>query len=161
MTAEVRILPQSAYLALKAASRVLSKSLGGLEGAATCTNVAYQTLGRYQNVNDAAFMPIDVVADLETEAGAPVVTRILAGLTGHVLVRRPDVTGPGDWTRHLGAVAKECGDAISRLSEALADDGMVTADESKRLHLRAEIRDALERLSALDLALKGLEEGGR
>lgn len=161
MTTEARTLPQSAYLGLKAASRVLSKSLGGLEGAATCTNVTYQTLGRYQNVNDPNFMPVDVVADLEREAGSPVVTRTLASLTGHVLVKKPDVVGGRDWLRHLGAVSKECGDTISRLSEALADDGIVTADESKRLQLRAEVREAMERLAALDMALEGLEGEAR
>lgn len=162
MTTDARTLPQSAYLGLKAAARLLGKGLGGLEAAATCTNVTYQTLGRYQNVNDASFMPVDVVADLEAEAGDPIVTRALAGLSGFLLVKRPSVTSGRDWVRHLGGLSKECGEAISRLAEALADDGIVTADESKRLRMRAELRDAMERMAALDLALEGLErEGGR
>ena len=71
--------------------------------------------------------------------------------------------GPALVTAYLDEmplVAKECGEAIAKLSEAFADDGEVTAKESRKLNLRAEIAEAMTALACIDQALKNLEGEG-
>jgi len=156
-----RYLPLRDYLTLKAAVRRLVRICGGPHAAAAITRSDTSRLSRFGAPSEAMQAPVDVIADLEAEAGAPLVTRALADLSGYLLVPVPAAAageiGPGE----LGALAKEAGEAISRLGEALAGDGRVSAAEIRRLNLRSEIRDALEILARIDesLKVKEAEEG--
>lgn len=149
------------YLRLKAAARALVKQAGGQEAAAMVTRAGHQTLSRYGLPDDAAFMPVDVVADLEADVGQPVITRVLADLSGHLLVARPKVDGADpEWIERLSALAKESGEAIARLGQALSVGGTITADEVRDLELRRELREAAEVLAAIDLVLARIETDG-
>jgi len=110
-------------------------------------------LGRYGRASEGMFAPVDVVADLEQDAGEPIVTRYLADLQGYVLFAKPPAHGDAEWVAHLGALGKEAGEAMARLSEALASGGVVTAQEVRDLELRREIGDVIEVLARIDSAL--------
>ena len=158
MRNEGRIHGAQAYLGLKTAMRRLTRAVGGQESAASITRVrAHQTIGRYGRPQDAEHAPVDVVADLEADVGEPIVTRVLADLLGYVLVKKTGGGGPRDWTANLGALAKEAGEAIARLGEAYASGGTITAEESTRMDLRREVREAMEVLGRIDRMLRELE----
>jgi len=95
-----------------------------------------------------------VIADLEAETGEPVVTRALAHLAGFDLVSRE--TGDGQpLPRRLGCIAKEAGDVVASLANALAD-GTVT--QAERVLVEAETQELIAEAHRLLAALKR-EEG--
>lgn len=150
-----RHLPGRDYQSLKAATRRLVDKAGGPSAAADVTRTAHQHLSAYGSVNrDLAerFMPIDVAADLEAETGDPVVTRVLARLSGYLLVQAPR-------TDHLGShLAKAVANALKETSEvflAIAErsaDGKICADDVKVIG--REIDEALSKLAALKLQVE-------
>jgi hypothetical protein len=80
---------------MKTASRALVSRLGGAEAAALVCRYQKSALAEgYDLHRPDRSLPIDVVADLERAAGAPVVTRVLAGLAGHALVPLPHGQAP-------------------------------------------------------------------
>jgi len=123
-----RAFPACSYMALKAAFRRLTKTVGGQESAASITRVDYQRIGRYGRAHEPMFAPIDVVADLESDAGCPMVTRAMADLQGYLLIPKPPTTGDAQWVEHLGAGggSRRQGPGPARIGRAVrapADDG--------------------------------------
>lgn len=159
MTA-ARYLPLNDYLALKAACRALVRACGGPNAAAGITRSDAPRLSRYGAAEEAMHAPLDVIADLEAEAGTPEVTRVLAGFLGYVLVPKPkaDVRG-GVSIGDVGALAKEAGEAIAFLGQALGAPEALTAAKCRKMGLRREVREAMEVLARIDGALEALEEG--
>jgi hypothetical protein len=156
-----RLLPKADYLTLKAATRKLVRTCGGTESAASITRVDGPRLSRSGNPQEIMFCAIDVIADLERDAGDAAVTRELARLAGLAAVPLPPALplAGGVGVGQLGALGKETGEVISKLSQSLADDGAVSADESRRFNLRGEIADAIRLLVTLDQALARIEGG--
>lgn len=157
--AKGRQLPDRDYQALKAAARQLVKANGGAVAAATVTRGDHQSISRYGSAhpdNADRFMPIDVLADLESECEQPVLTRELARLSGHVLVPVPHVTGSG---RPLGIktaqALKETSEVFVALAEAIGD-GHLCADDATRIG--QEIDEALAGLIALKLQVNAEAE---
>lgn len=157
-----RFHPRSSYNALKAATRRLVEMAGGLEPASCVTRVRKTQLSDYGNPHAAeSFMPVDVIFDIEASLGEPVITRELARLQGHVLIAIPGADeGDGVFYRHLSEIGKECGEAISRVSEALQNGGTIYAWEVAELNLRGELREAIEALTRLEHTLEHLEKNG-
>lgn len=149
--------PESVYSRLKARTRRLVDMCGGVESAATITRGGFQALSKYGRPQEGLFCPIDIVADLETDAGDPVITRELAALSGFVLVRVPSTERSPTWLGGIAAVAKEAGEVVGRIGEALAD-GDVSADDIRTLQLREECRHAIEALAAIDAALAAVNQ---
>lgn len=148
------------YRGIKAATRMLVRDAGGLELAAKVTRVERAALSRYENPAAEQFLPVDVLLDLEAANGEAHVTRYLARAQGHVLIEMPRLEGTGEWGAHLGAIAKECGEAISVVGAALSAGGEITAEEVRELDIRREVQEAIEKLAALDAALAALEKKG-
>lgn len=141
------------YLRLKGATADLLDANGGETDAAGRTRVGQTDLSRYQSRNpDHAlrFMPIDVVADLEQAAGAPLVTRILAEMADCLLVPLPR-GGTGEVAMRTGRSAKEFGDVMTRIGLALADG---TISEAEASDILTEIRECLLEFSALAEAVR-------
>ncbi|WP_139839845.1 hypothetical protein [Oceanibacterium hippocampi] len=158
MSAEIgRPFGRASYLGLKAAMRRLVRLCGGLESAAMVTRVGKTELGRYQNPNEALFAPADVIADLEADAGEAPVTRALARMAGLCVFQLPPADSDPTFVAHLGATAKECGEAISRTAEAIGECGTITAARIRDMELHREIAEAHEALAALDAALTAVE----
>lgn len=87
-----RQYPDATYHGLKTACRRLVDAAGGIDPAAASTRVSRATMAQYYSPADrdeAVFMPIDIVVDLERVTGEPLVSRHLARLAGHDLVPSP------------------------------------------------------------------------
>lgn len=156
-----RQLPASDYQKLKAASRALVATVGGAVAAAAVTRGDHQSVSRYGSAhpdNGDRFMPIDVVADLESECEQPVLTRALAELSGHLLVPVPRAVGSGTALGQVTAAAlKETSQVFVQLADALGD-GKLTPIEAKAI--ADEIDEALTRLAALKLQVRAEAEAG-
>lgn len=149
-----RYLPQRDYARIKAATRGLVDATGGPEAASHITRFDKGRLSRVGALHEGAFMPLDVVADLEADCGQPIVTRALADLAGFWLMPKPGTRVPerADWVAMLGGIGSAAGGLIGELSDALADDGKVDAREAKAI--RAGLIEAQRVLNELDAALK-------
>lgn len=150
---------------LKEATADLFDAAGGITAALALPGMRIKsktTAFKYSNDEaDCAdhFAAVDVIAVLEKHADAPFVTRWLADNAGFLLVAKPEPAAlPDNWAGRLGMLAKEAGEVIARLGEAYAEGATITAEESARMELRREIREAMEILAACDLALERLEE---
>lgn len=99
-----------------------------------------------------AFMPIDVVLDLERDLGAPLITEALAALQGYRLVPidadAAQPVGLGD----LAEVSKEGGDVVQKLAAAMADGAL---DSHERREISAEIAENIAVLRRLDRKVSG------
>jgi hypothetical protein len=154
-----RHLPARDYDAIKAAFRRLVRTCGGPAQAADITRSDKARLSRYGAPDESMNAPVDVVADLEAESGKPEVTRVLADLSGYLLIPQPPQHGDPVWIEHLGALGKEAGEAIARLSQALSNGGTITAEEVRDLELIREVSEAMEVLARIKHALQEVERG--
>ncbi len=153
---------QGDYLAIKGAMRRLTEACGGQESAASVTRVAPQTLNKYGHPHEAVYAPVDVIADLEADAGDPLVSRVLARLTGHVLVRLPEgADGSTRWHGHVADVAQGVGEVVRSMGAALADDGDISPREVRDMRLLEPVRAAIVDLVELEKELvRRKREGG-
>lgn len=154
-----RQLPDRDYQALKAATRQLINAAGGTVAAAAVTRGDHQGISRYGSAhpdNADRFMPIDVIADLESECEQPVLTKELARLSGHLLVQVPNVVRSGT---ALGVITAKALKETSEVFVALADgmgDGRLCATDAA--NIGREIDEALAKLAALKLQVQAEAE---
>lgn len=154
-----RQLPDRDYQALFAATRQLVNAAGGPVAAAAITRGDHQSISRYGSAhpdNADRFMPIDILADLESECEQPVLTAALARLSGHLLVPVPSVVLSGT---ALGVITAKALKETSEVFVALADrmgDGKLCADDAA--HIGREIDEALSKLAALKLQVNAEAE---
>lgn len=151
-----RELPRRDYDALKDATKALVESFANLAEAVEVTGGRSDKarLSRYGNRHEEGmFAPIDVIADLESRLGKPVVTAILADMLGFVLVPKEEAKRQPDFAHHVGSVAKETGEAVSALA-MLIDPSARTAQNIAKA--QREIREAEERLAGADQVLDAL-----
>lgn len=139
-----RALSRDTYLALRAKVRDLIRDNGGLVPSSEATRLSKSTLGRCQTPHDDDWMPVDVVADLEAQAGEPVVTRFLAGLLGYRLVPDEDAAAPVaeplsvDLVLQMGAAAAAGVGQFCGYAMTAAQDGRITDAELAQLVAQAE-----------------------
>lgn len=151
-----RAFPDHVYLTIRAAFRRLTAACGGQEAAAAITRADHQRISRYGRVGETMFAPIDVVADLERDAGQPLVTRELADLAGYLLVAKPAAGAQPVGMRDLAQLAKETGDAVADLADALADVDITAAEASR---VRVQVREAMEVMARIDAGLAAVPGG--
>lgn len=152
-----RQLPAQDYYALKGATRNLVAASGKGPKAAGVTRVRQQQLSEYGQAEHKLFMPVDVVADLEAEAG-PVITEQLARLCNHILVPMPSAALDGAGLDQVSAAAlKEIGDVFVALGAARADGRICGKDAATIL---PEIHGAIAKLALLKLQVEAEAEGG-
>ena len=159
MSRKARQYAAETYNRLGNRQRALITACGGIESAASITRVEQAHMGRYNNRNASEQMPADVIADLEKDAQEPIVSRALVQLLGFEIVKLPQGRWEGDINQQLAAMFKEVGEVSQRIGQALADDGCVSKDEARQLHIRKEIADALQVLVGMDKAIEQIEEG--
>lgn len=146
-----RTLPDASYREIEAAARKLVKLCGGQEAAAFVTRVGHQALQKYGSTEHPDLsMPADVIADLESDIGDPVMTRKLADLAGYDIVRRK-AGAPAPLTRQLTHLAKESSDVIGALAKGF-DDGVI--DAADRTEIEAEAHQLIGALHSLLATLK-------
>ncbi len=127
---------------LKKHSEALVKDVG-IEAACTLTGKSKATLGRYYSDNaehDDRFMPIDVVAKLESAAKFPHVTSALADLRGITLSYDGDRhNAPSSGVNQdVVALAQRFAMLMAEYNSAIGD-WRISANEAKRL-----LRETLE-----------------
>lgn len=105
------------YLAIKAATRRGCEAAGTLESIAERTRVDAAQLSRYGNVEEKAFVPLDVAMDIDKLAASPIILRAVAEREGYKLVphevhaRTTDILGQvADLIRKTSAVTSEAAD---------------------------------------------------
>ena len=145
------------YRGLKHVTRELIDSFGAQKAAAALVRVEQSELSDYGNISRLdRWMPLDVVADLESKVG-PIVTRQLAELTGHVLVRLPSVNGGDLRLMQVTAEAlKEVSEVFAKLAGFL-EDGTLSAVEGAQLD--REIEEAIVKLLQLKAQIDALAGG--
>ncbi|SDQ99206.1 hypothetical protein [Pseudovibrio sp. Tun.PSC04-5.I4] len=153
----IRPLRGADYSRLFAYSKELVKKNGGVEASSLCTRVSPSQLSRYGQQQSEEAMPVDVIADLEHEAADPILTRVLARMSGYALVELPREAAEPDWVGNVGQLSKEFSDVISRVAECLQDDGKITADEVKHHHLRRELAELISVAVRLDKTCEVIE----
>ena len=150
---------------LKGAFAALIDRVGGLKRAATVSRVGEPALSRYcAEFEDRRFAPIDVVASLETDCGAAIVTAFLAGMQDMVLT--PQAKGAGDQARDFAAVTRDAASSFADYA-AMLDDGCLGALQRQSIvrHLDALIADAgrlrADMIGAQPAASGSAERGSR
>lgn len=121
---------------LKKHSEALVKDVG-IEAACALTGKSKATLGRYysdQNEHDDRFMPIDVVAQLESASRFPHVTSALAELRGITLSYDPEKRNAESKTvnHDVVALAQRFAMLMSEYNLAIVD-GVISINEAKRM----------------------------
>ncbi len=121
---------------LKKHSESLVKDVG-IEAACELTGKSKATLGRYYSDSDEhgdRFMPIDVVAQLESAASFPHVTSALADLKGITLSYDAERTNaPTQGVNHdVVALAQRFAMLMSEYNSAISD-GKISVNEAKRM----------------------------
>ncbi|WP_225026682.1 hypothetical protein [Xinfangfangia pollutisoli] len=126
----------SAASYLKKHTEALVKDVG-IEAACALTGKSKATLGRYysdSDEHDDRFMPIDVVAALESAARFPHVTSALADLKGVTLsydAERHNSQSKGV-NQDVVALAQRFAMLMSEYNQAIAD-GKISVNEAKRM----------------------------
>jgi hypothetical protein len=151
-----RLFPTETYERLKGSARDLIGAAGGPRRCQGITRGTESLLSRYGARQEEVFAPIDVIADLEKDAGEPIVTRLLAELSGHLLVPVPTAQSASNWFGHLSGVLTGGSQVEVALSDALAD-GRIDVAEAKAL--RAKVMEAMAQMASLGTALDHAIEG--
>lgn len=124
---------------LKKHSEALVKEVG-IEAACALTGKSKATLGRYYSESDEhddRFMPIDVVAALESAARFPHVTAALADLRGMTMSYDADKRHASRGVNQdVVALAQRFAMLMAEYNSAIRD-GKISANEAKRLLLEA------------------------
>lgn len=153
-----RYLPQQSYLALKSATRDLVAAVGGTTRAAGISRLGQSEYSRGGGVGERdieRFLPVDVIADLEAQSGAPVITKVLADLADCLLIPLPRGTGIGGLSQDIGLSAQAFGKLMSDIGAAVADGSI---DHRERHALRADIRQLMTALATLDETVRARRE---
>ena len=148
------------YTGIKAMLRdMVRESFGVQKAAAAATRVEQGTISDYCNTSAEhaeTHVPADVLLDLIKVSGDVRVLRYLAEQVGCILVPLPD-GGRGEIGQRMGRSAKEFGDVMVRIGEAISDGKITEAEERVSL---AEIMEAVIELSALAEAVKAARQQG-
>ncbi len=141
---------------LKKHTEALVKDVG-IEAACALTGRSKATLGRYYSDSDEhgdRFMPVDVVAQLESAARFPHVTAALADLRGITMSydgERSNATSKGV-NNDVVALAQRFGMLMAEYNAAIGD-GVISVNEAKRM-----LRETLEIQQVLLQMKLNLEE---
>jgi hypothetical protein len=145
-----RTLPERDYLTIKAAFRQGVKLAGGPKLFAATTRGTPSHISEWGSPDHMdRWPPADVMADVDAEAGDPIMARTFADLAGCDLV--PRETKPLASVRSLiAAVTREIADIPAKYIEAQADHCL---SEKERIAIRLEADQAIDKLNALRAAL--------
>ena len=121
---------------LKRHAEALVKEVG-IEAAARASGKSKATLGRYYSDADEhadRFMPVDVVAALEQEAGYPLMTEALAELAGVTLAQDPARRNAPErgMNANVTALSQRFALLMAEYTAAI-EDGVITVNEARRM----------------------------
>jgi len=147
-----RLYAGADYLALKNAMRRACDQTGTLDEIAQHTRIGKASLHRCYSIAKAAadeqFCPLDVAADIDRLAGAPINLRALANMEGYEIVARAPSLATDTPAAHLAHIAREVGDVVASLAAAVADNNVTPREARALLKEAAEAETALLDLCA-------------
>lgn len=125
---------------LKEAVNALVNLNGGIRDAAAACRVQGASLFRYtddSDENNDRHMPVDVVAELESQAGVPIVTEYLAWKANHHLLPVAFEASQSDLNIDLVDASSEVAKLFEDWALAVANDGIIDRKEAKELLLHS------------------------
>lgn len=144
---------------LKAATKRLVTSLGGIEAAAPIIGKSKSTVGRWTNKHDSDFINLADLHELEDNAEAPVVTACLARLAGGVFIPLPMMPGSSDaLPMQIMDLLQQAGELSASIREGLGD-GEFSGDDAE--DALTQLHDVERCVAALRLALTTMVNLGR
>ncbi len=143
-----RVHPQQVYCDLKIATRRLVEEVGGVEPAASLTRVSKSMLASYYDPGSGLYIPVDVVADLETGSNSVPITTALARLRHGVVHMTLIATVSPNLPSKLGEVAEEVGEVFKKAGHAIGGSGRIDPDIAR------ECREAIYEASRCLLELE-------
>lgn len=141
-------MPTETTSYLKSHTEALVKDVG-VEAACVITGRSKATLGRYYSRHDEhadRFIPIDVVAKLEAEAGFPHVSSALAELAGLSVSfdrNRPPSGEDGHVNEDIALLSRRFATLMSAYAEAIADQIITPAEAREMLSETLELQKVL------------------
>lgn len=146
-----RQIPQRDVLALKQASHDLVEAAGGVAKAAAATQATVSRLSEACSPwHDNRFLTLIQIADLECVTGQPIVSRVLAGLSGQGLTPL-EAPRPKSMAEHFAAVVIEFADVQRALAQGLQDGAL---DATERHNLDHECNQLMEVIHGLQAELR-------
>ena len=146
----------SASLLLKETFGTLLDKCGGATKVSDYTRVGQSALYQMASGNENKhFPPVDVVASLERISGQPIVTKVLAELSGYALMPIKPMAVKGSFSGILAKLGKEVSDVFSDSAKALEDDDL-TPIEAKGLI--QDVDEAIAVLQELKSRLRHVSE---
>ncbi|MGB0682589.1 MAG: hypothetical protein ACPGOV_07775 [Magnetovibrionaceae bacterium] len=132
---------------LKLATRKLLDGFGSLEKAAQRCRVKPTNLSQYQSFETTAFMPVDVVMDLERAAGLPAISEELTRIHETEVTSDPD-RGVRDEALDVPVAV---GNLLAFVCEATAEHSpggtrLTETEKRKYFELRDKVREELQEL---------------
>lgn len=127
----------------KASAKALIAACGGLDEASGACRVGRSSLSNYENVNESATMPADVIADLEAYCGEAVYSTRLASAADRPMASL-DIQADAMKLTEIGARMTR------QIHEYMADHQL---DESERRALSPTLTTLRELLERLDGAV--------
>ena len=157
---KARQFSQAIYTGIKSALRdMVRESFGPQKAAAAATRVEQGMISDYCSTSAEhaeTHVPVDVLLDLVAVSGDVRVLRYLAEQANCLLTPLP--TGArGEIGLRMGRSAKEFGDVMVRIGEAIADGTVTDAEAQAAL---VEIMEVMIELSALAEAVKAAVQRG-
>lgn len=118
----MRVLSKDEYLLIKAATRSLVKSCGGIEAAADITRVGKSNLSDYGNPEKFEyFIPVDAALDLERESGSHAVTEAMAALSGGAFTPAGSEAAAPELMTAVAGIMGETAEAIKSVTASMCD----------------------------------------
>lgn len=140
--------------AMKTASRALVTLVGGVDAAALVCRYGPSALSDGYNLHRPdKTLPLDVVADLERVAGQPLVTAVLARLSGHALV--PVAPGQCREAQAIAEIGRGSAEVFAAWAAAMGDDTLSDAERKAVADRVLALNAACMQAAAALLAKKG------
>jgi hypothetical protein len=138
------ILDRKSFFRLKAAMHDLIDRAGGIDRAAELCGYSRSAVGRWHCRHSEDLMPIAAVMAMETETGAPLVTRAMCGLHGL------DCANASQSETHVVGAYVQLTATTAALNSEVASamaDGVITPGEQTRIdEVASEVDASLEKL---------------
>ena len=149
------------YQRLWGASRLDLQDAGGADVLQLVTRGKRAHLNKCASPNYADAFGVDMVADMLafSDKKSTNVLQLLNEVAGQVAITMPADTTLDTGPQAMGHLAKEAGELISKMGEALADDGRISSREVTDLKLIKECTDVLVVVVGLRELLKRRLEG--
>lgn len=140
--------PPAVYARLKMATRALIHDVGGLDCAASISRSSIARLSVMQSAHHPDMLPLDVAVDLEASVNRPVVTAVMAGIAGHLLI--PLVPpGEGNEVAAIAQVGRRAGETFAQWAAAMEDGRLAPRERAAVANALTELATATSRALAL------------